>query len=222
MSRLRQALKDLKQRGYAPSSLKQLSGGINSAVFQAKTDNAMKYALKLYPLPTNNDPRNRCRTEKYFLNYLKSCHVYNTPILIESNISAGWSLMSWIEGKKPTSLQTADLQNIVDFIGSINEASAEATRFRLQPASEACQSLPGLITSIAERLRKLQSTTPGSKASQEAMQWISHTIVFPLLLWELRIPLDQLRLASRLSHELRLLQLAPQVSHLCLLLHSWH
>ena len=176
MTRLRRVLEDLNQQGYALSSLTKLSGGINSSVFQAKGSDAMNYALKLYPLPSSSDPRNRCRTEKYFLNYLQSCQVHNTPILIESNISAGWSLMSWIEGQKPKSLQSADLQNIADFIGSINEASAEATRFQLQPASEACQSLPGLITSIAEHIKRLQSTTTRSETSGKAIQWITKTL----------------------------------------------
>ena len=176
MTRLRQALDDLNQRGYALGSLKKLSGGINSAVYQAKGSDAMNYALKLYTLPSSNDPRNRCRTEKDFLNYLQSCQIHNTPTLIESNISAGWTLISWIEGEKPTSLQAADLQRIADFIHSINKASAETVRSELQPASEACQSLPGLIASIAERIKRLQSCTPSSDISQEAIQWITKTL----------------------------------------------
>ena len=163
MTRLQQTLEDLNQKGYALSSLKKLSGGINSAVFRATCSGEVKYVLKLYPLPSSNDPRNRCRAENNFLNYLQSCQVHNTPTLIESNVSAGWSLISWIEGQKPTSLQPADLPNIADFIRAINEASTEATRFQLEPASEACQSLPGLITSIAERITRPQSTAPNSK-----------------------------------------------------------
>lgn len=176
MTRLRQAIVDLNQKGYALSSLKKLSGGINSAVFQAKGSDGMNYALKLYPLPSSNDPRNRCRAENNFLNYLQSCQVNNTPTLIQSNISAGWGLISWIEGQKPTNLQPADLQNIANFVSSINEASAEATRSELQPASEACQSLPGLISSIAERIKRLQSSTPSSETSQKASRWITNTL----------------------------------------------
>ena len=176
MTRLQLSLEDLNRQGYKLSSLKQMSGGINSAVFKAKGSDGMNYALKLYPLPSSNDPRNRCRTEKIFLNSLRACPVHNTPILIESNISAGWSLMSWIEGQKPTSLEPADLQNIADFIIGINEASTKGISSELEPASEACQSLPGLITSIAERIKRLQSITPNSKTSQEAIRWITKTL----------------------------------------------
>ena len=176
MTRLRQALEDLNQKGYELSSLKQLSGGINSAVFQAMSSDEMKYVVKLYPLPSSVDPRNRCQTEKNFMSYLQSCQINNTPTLLESNISAGWSLLNWIEGKKPTSLEPTDLQEITDFVVHINEASAEATRSQLQPAAEACQSLPGLIESISERLKRLQSITPNSEPSRKAIQWITKTI----------------------------------------------
>ena len=176
MTRLRQALDDLNQKGFTFSSLKQLSGGINSAVFEAKSSDGMQYALKIYPLPSSNDPRNRCRTEKNFLSYLRSCQVINTASILESNISAGWSLMSWIEGQKPTNLQPSDFRGIANFISLINEASREASRSHLEPASEACQSLSGLISSLAERLKKLQSTTPNSELSEEAIQWVTNTI----------------------------------------------
>ena len=176
MTRLRQALDNLNQKGYAISSLKRLSGGINSAVFQAKSSDGIKYVVKLYRLPSKDDPRNRCRTEQDFLKHLQACQVHNTPTLLESNISAGWSLISWIAGQKPASLELTDLQEITEFIIRINEISAEATRSQLQPASEACESLPGLITSISGRIKRLQSSTPRSQVGHDAIRWISKTI----------------------------------------------
>ena len=173
MTRLEHTLEDLNRKGYALSSLKQLNGGINSSVFEANSDSGVKYVIKLYPLPTKYDSRNRCLTEKKFLDYLKSCKIRNTPSLLESNTSAGWSLISWVEGQKPLSLQPSDLQDIANFIDVINEASTEAIRFQLEPASEACQSLSGLISSIAERLTRLQSSTPSSGTCQEAIHWVT-------------------------------------------------
>ena len=176
MSRLQVTLEELKQKGYTFSSLKQLRGGINSAVFQAKSNGAVKYALKLYTLPSINDSRNRCRTEKEFLHHLKACSASNTPKLLESNIKSGWCLMSWIDGQKPTNLQPTELQDIAKFIGLINEPSTVTTRSELKSASEACQSLPGLVKSIAERINKLESTTPSSETGQNAIRWITKTL----------------------------------------------
>ena len=176
MSRLQKTLEDLHQKGYKFSSLKQLRGGINSAVFQAKSSDAVKYALKLYTLPSINDPRNRCKTEKDFLNHLNNCSVRNTPTLLESNTNSGWCLMSWIDGQKPTNLGQADLEDITDFISLINQASTEATRSQLEPASEACQSLEEMVTSISERLKRLQSSNPSSETNRKAIQWITKTL----------------------------------------------
>ena len=176
MNRLKQAIGDLNRKGYEIRSLKKLNGGINSAVFQTSGSNSMNYALKLYPLPNHDDRRNRCNAEKKFLDYLQECRVTNTPKLVESNISAGWSLISWIEGQKPKGLQSADLENIANFISSINGASTKAKRSELQPASEACKSLPSLIHSIAKRIERLKSTNPSLEPSREAIKWIIKTL----------------------------------------------
>ena len=176
MSRLKNALDDLNRKGYIFSSVKQISGGINSAVFQLKGSNAINYALKIYPLASSNDPRNRCLTERNFLSYLGLCQVCNTPSLLETNISAAWSLFCWLEGRKPKTLQSRDFRDIAAFVGSINPASVVIARSQLQPASEACCSLTGLIESISERINRLLLTNSNSEVSIRALQWIANTI----------------------------------------------
>lgn len=175
-TRLQQTLNDLNVLGYEFSSLKRLRGGINSSVFQAKSSNGVNFIIKLYCLPTQHDKRNRCLAEKHFLEYVQSCQSYKTPVLHESSISAGWALLSWLDGCKPNALEISDLTEITNFISEINNPSAEQARVQLQPASEACESLSGLITSIAERLKQLKSTNPTEKTSQEAIHWIGNTL----------------------------------------------
>lgn len=176
MTRLQKALEELKCKGYRIKTLKQLGGGINSAVFKAGAQSNIDYALKLYPKPTKNDPRNRCLTELSFLNYLQYCQLKTTPKLEQSNAQDGWALLSWIEGKRPTKLETNDLKNISEFICAINVRSAQSARSELQPASEACKSIADLVECIAQRIKRLKSTIPGSKVEQEAVQWITERI----------------------------------------------
>ena len=104
MNRLKQAIGDLNRKGYEIRSLKKLNGGINSAVFQT-SGSCHKLYISFTPYRTD-DRRNRCNAEKKFLDYLQACGVTNTPKLVENNISAGWSLISWIEGQKPKGLQS--------------------------------------------------------------------------------------------------------------------
>lgn len=176
MTRLEQTIEDLRIEGYEFSSLKQLSGGINSAVYEGQSNYGVKYIIKLYPLPTRDDLRNRCQTEKNFLNYLQTCQIHNTPSLLTSNMSRGWSLMSWINGKKPTNLQESDISEITEFISSINKASTEVARSQMLPASEAYQSLPELITMIEERIKKLKSTNSSSEIAQKTIRWVNNEL----------------------------------------------
>lgn len=176
MSRLAKALDELNTKAYALESIKQLSGGINSAVYQTKSSHGVNYILKLYPRPTRNDPRDRCLTEKNFLSYLQSCHIKNTSSILESNVSTGWSLMSWIEGEKPTSLEEDDIQDIANFIIRINKKTTKTKRLKLQPASEACESLTSLISNINQRLKRIESAEIKSDLSREAICWVSKNI----------------------------------------------
>ena len=127
-------------------------------------------------MPSINDPRNRCLTEKKLLDYLDTCQFRNKPLLLDSDTGSGWTLLSWIGGQRPNSLNPLDLQQIAEFIETINRPSTAFARSKLLPASEACQSLPGLISSIDERIKLLQSTTLSSQVGIKAASWITNTI----------------------------------------------
>lgn len=176
MTRLRRALEELNSKGYKIDTLKELCGGINSAVFQAKALTGKHYALKLYPLITKHDRRNRCITETKFLNYLKVCKCEKAPVLEESNSKTGWALMSWIEGRKPKKLETSDLEEITEFIYTINSSSAKHARSELQPASEACQSLTKMIDSIDERIKRIEASNAKTNEDQRTVKWIASVL----------------------------------------------
>lgn len=176
MTRLIKALEDLKSKDYKIRDLKQLSGGINSAVFKVEDNNKNYFALKLYPEPTSHDPRNRCLTEINFFRYLQFCEIKTTPLLVQSNPQDSWALMSWIEGKRPATLQIDDLEKIAEFICAINDKSTQSARSELLPASEACESIVDLIACIDRRIKRLKSTIPESNVEQKALQWITKII----------------------------------------------
>jgi hypothetical protein len=176
MTRLQKALKDLTCKGYQFTTVEQLSGGINSAVFKVKSSNKANFALKLYPIPTKSDPRDRCKTEISFLKYLQTSGVSRVPTLRESSEETGWALLSWIEGNKPTNLTMSDIQGITEFIHEINDKSTQDARSQLPPASEACESLAQMIKCVAKRLQQIQSTRRTTNVEQQAMHWLERTI----------------------------------------------
>ena len=176
MKRLEQALQELNSKGYKITTHKQLNGGINSATFKVESSNNLNYALKIYPQPGPSDKRNRCLTEIRFLNYLEQCKNKSTPKLEAFNMKEGWALLSWIEGIKIQQLRKSELYEITEFISSINDESTQHARSQLQPASEACQSLVGLITNITERIEWIQACNATTHVGQKALQWLNATI----------------------------------------------
>ena len=176
MNRLKKSVEDLRAKGYKLEKLRKVRGGINSAVFKTESTDSNSYALKLYRLPERLDKRNRCLTEKRFIEYLRTCPVDNTPRLIESNVESGWSLLSWIEGEKTKSLRTSEMEQVADFISLINESANEYERSKLERASEACMSLKGLITSVAERINKIDERKIQNGPGQKAIIWLREEI----------------------------------------------
>ena len=176
MERLELIVKDLQERGYCTQSMKQIKGGINSAVFQIKDSNNHKFLLKIYPLPTNNDPRNRCLAEQSFLRYVTLCNASKIPTFYGSDNYLGWTLMSWVDGVRPINLAQSDINEITDFIEIINCDSCINQRARLQSASEAIKSPLALVESISDRLKKLKSITPSTQICQDAIRWLNNEI----------------------------------------------
>ena len=141
MNRRIAAFDELKDRGYDIVSFNLLVGGINSSVFSVICSNQKCYALKLYPMPSSDDSRNRCHAEINFLGYLELCNITSCPTVLEFNLEKAWVLTSWIDGVKPTSLSTMQLHQIIDFIYSINRPELNFLRMKLNPASDAFQSI---------------------------------------------------------------------------------
>ena len=99
MSRLSLTLEQLRLIGYEVISCEVLVGGINSSVYLLNCANCQHYVLKLYSMPSSYDPRNRCKAEVDFLQYLGKCYLVNCPKLYEFDLMKGWTLISWINGE---------------------------------------------------------------------------------------------------------------------------
>ena len=176
MERLEQSLEELRQKKYNFNSFKRLSGGINNAVYRVGCNQGINYALKIYPKPTLEDPRNRCRTEANFLHYLHSCAITNAPSLQESNEKNGWSLLSWIDGQRLKKLDQSDIKGVTEFVSRINCQSKINERKRLALASDCHESLLAIIASIGKRIKNFHKVFAPSLLEVTAIEWIANTI----------------------------------------------
>ena len=175
--RCKHILESLGERGYAFEYIRSLSGGINSSIHLLNIEDNGLYVLKVYPLKSINDPRNRCLTEMTFLDYLCKCELINVPKILDADPDKGWSLLSWIDGQKLVSLTNSYLSQISDFILGANSNKCFALRADLKYASDSLQSLDNCIASIETRISQLTSVAIASEVCYETVQWIKSTLV---------------------------------------------
>ena len=176
MDRAKDIIAQLHENGLQVSTSREVSGGINSSVFQLSCKNGSKYALKVYPKPDSSDSRDRCLVECNFLKYLRDASVTNVPTLISYSLKSSWSLTSWIYGTKLRKFDDSHIEKIAKFIASINQHPVRSIKSQLDFASEACISLQSLISSISNRLNNLEAKFSNKSEFMEHQIWLSEVI----------------------------------------------
>lgn len=175
--RCKTILESLCERGYTFQYIRTLSGGINSSIHLLILEGHGLHVLKVYPLQSKKDPRDRCSTEIIFLDYLRKCSVVNVPRILDANTEKGWSLLSWINGQKITSLSNSYLSQISNFIYSANSKDCNVSKTNLRNASDSLQSLENCIASIETRISQLTSASIKSSIDFETVKWIKSTLI---------------------------------------------
>ena len=170
-------LESLGKRGYRFEYIRAVSGGINSSIHLLNLEGYGLYVLKVYPLKSISDPRDRCSTEINFLDYLCKCEVENVPKILDADSGEGWSLLSWIDGQKVKSLPNSYLSQISDFILRANSNNCFGSKADLRYASDSLYSLENCIASIEARISELCAVPMTSSIGCETVQWITSTLV---------------------------------------------
>ena len=169
-------LNHLSLKGYVKSSLRRLSGGVNSSVFELLSIDGKRTVLKIYPKRSSTDSRNRGKSEVQFLKYLSISRVTNVPVLLDYDPEFNWSLISWIEGKQLQLIHGEQIHQVVDFIKDINRPELSFERNKLALASDSCQSLSQVLSSIETRIIQFESIKPESQIADAALNFIKNQI----------------------------------------------
>ncbi len=176
MISLDDAINSLFCRGYLISSIRNLSGGVNSSVFEVICSDGSKKVLKLYPKPSSFDSRKRGEAEIVFYKYLYNSRVSNVPSILDYDSEFQWSLISWIDGERLYAFETKHLLQVVNFIRDINASNICSYRQMLPFASDACQSLLQVLDSIKQRIIRFKCISPKSIIGVRATQFIINEI----------------------------------------------
>ena len=170
------ALRRIASLGYKVKHLIGISGGVNSRVYKLETHAGEKFALKIYPIPTQKDPRNRCKQEHDFLTYIDKCKINKAPKIILSDPSQSWTLLSWINADKIIELNDNDILHIAEFIAQLNKKQFTRERLLLNEASEAYLSQNSIATSMQLRVNQHLSIRPTTELEGEVYNWIRTTL----------------------------------------------
>ena len=141
----------------------------------------------MYPKPNDLDPRDRCKSESLFLNYISNCGFAFSPKLIYSDLLNHFNILSWIDGKEVFELNTKDIDSIISFIAILNlPDNISKHSFMLPNASGACidnQSLPITIKSMLSKIQDAQ--VANDSLSLQIQNWI-HDVLAPLTHYRLK------------------------------------
>ena len=140
-------------------SVVSLDGGANSKIFKLNVDDGKEYALKLY-LGNTSEGNSRLDREFSSLQFLNAIGIECVPIPVTANSEYSCGIYSFIDGYKIDSADVTctDIDQVANFLYSLNELGMDSKTFLFPNASEACFSVYSIIDNIKRRLTKLYRT----------------------------------------------------------------
>lgn len=145
---------ELNKIGLKIKKIETLHGGINSHVVKAEDYRGNRHAIKFYKRPNNIDKRDRRVNEAQFYSYLEKCGIKCIPQLIATSEQYNFNVFSWLSGDKIAKVERNDIEQIVEFIMSINERATRNHEGLILPlASDAYTSALSPSRELEKRLR---------------------------------------------------------------------
>ncbi len=133
----------------------RLGKGRNSRCYQLQCVDGESYVLKFY-FQSASDPRDRLGVEFKALSFLWNNGVCCVPRAIVMDRESKSAVYQYIPGAAVESknLRQEDIDDLVEFLESINQLRTSSGASRFGPASEACFSIGDVIASVENRLTR--------------------------------------------------------------------
>lgn len=139
--------------------------GRNSRCYQFQCAGGENYVLKFY-FQSVNDPRDRLGVEFKTLSFLWNNGVHCVPQAIVMDRESRSAVYQYVPGAAVESkdLRQEDIDELVEFLESINQLRTNSESSEFGPASEACFSIGGVIASVENRLARFDQVVSTDKA----------------------------------------------------------
>lgn len=128
------------------------------------------YVLKFY-FQSPNDARDRLGVEFKALSFLWDHGVRSIPQAILMDRESRSAVYQYLAGAplRYEDIGVNEINDLIDFLGKINELRGDPKVLEFGPASEACFSLGGIMTSIEDRLKRFNQVE-GHKALRDFLK----------------------------------------------------
>lgn len=105
---------------------------------------------------------------------MNECRLDFVPKLIIASKEQAWSLITWIKGEKPKTLNKEDVIEIATRIEAMNMNKEMQSALMLPVASEACKSLEYMLQNLGIRVERLKHVKPINDLDREVERWLSN------------------------------------------------
>lgn len=164
-----QLMKGLSDKEANSLNLRELKGGINSAVYCVEVHKKPIAVLKKY----RDDPyRNRQASEANFLNFLELAMPEHSPRLLASLPSENISLIEWIEGKHNPMINEDIVNQFIDFQLTLDKFKSHQIAKIIGPAADAVLCPSMIIKQLNNRFERLSHL----ELHQEVTQFLNTKI----------------------------------------------
>ena len=133
-----------------------VASGRNSRVYRAEAAQGEPMAIKLFHR-THGGARNYLEAEMACLRFLWTHGERRVPRLIAAEQEAGLLICEFVEGEgaMASGISDSDIDEAIDFLGSLRQLAHEPGSENLPMASEACFSVQAIVESIKQRRYRL-------------------------------------------------------------------
>ena len=165
----------LIKNGISNPEFLQIKAGRNSKVWKITSRNKVWILKEYYISP--EDSRDRLWTEYYFLEFLNNQGIRNIPKPLACDHEKKFGLYSFLPRESVFNISTEYVQQVADFIYSINLLKKKAANQKINIGSEACFSFNDHIQVISDRLKTLLQIEEEASEDEQAKKFVREKLL---------------------------------------------
>lgn len=163
--------------GVGVRAIESIRGGGNNRLYRAVVNDGKCYAVKVYWRDVR-DTRDRLATEFDSLTFMWSHGLRCIPAPVFCDKVAGFAVYEYVQGERVDGLrvETADIGQVVRFLGKLREMSHVESARSLAAASDACFSVGDIVRGVHRRILRLREASDDGARHRDMKTFLGHEL----------------------------------------------